>query len=147
MPMRFRGMGHGRKTRRTLERGGTGPAHELNRVLGGWSGVRITPMFGRWGYFVGPTLFACFPLKAKERDLWIHLTPDDQQRALGDERVRPHRRFARRGWIELDVHEPDDLGRALRWLRRAYTAATRGARDDEESPRAGDARNRDEEER
>ena len=32
----------------------------LNEILGAWSGVKITPMFGRWGYFVGPRLFACF---------------------------------------------------------------------------------------
>ncbi|MBI1734438.1 MAG: DUF5519 family protein [Candidatus Rokubacteria bacterium] len=122
----FRGLGsaRGRKTRRTLDRGGTGPARPLNETLGRWSGVRITPMFGRWGYFTGDRLFACFPLRDKERDLWIRLSPDDQRRALADERVRPHRRFARKGWVELDVEEPSDVSRALRWLRRAYTAAT-----------------------
>ena len=62
----FRGLGSARKTRRTLERGGTGPAAELNQTLGNWPRVRITPMFGRWGYFVGPRLFACFPLRAKD---------------------------------------------------------------------------------
>ncbi|MBI3634586.1 MAG: hypothetical protein HY216_00025, partial [Candidatus Rokubacteria bacterium] len=55
--------------------------------------------------------------------------PDDQRRALRDERVRPHRRFARRGWIELDVLEPEDIGRALHWLRRAHQAATQGGDD------------------
>ena len=50
---RFRGMGHGRKTRRELSRGGTGVAQRLNETLGQWKGVRITPMFGRWGYFFG----------------------------------------------------------------------------------------------
>lgn len=120
---RFRGMGRGRKARRTLARGGTGPAHRLNETLGGWPGVRITPMFGRWGYFVGARLFACFPLREKDCDLWIRLGVDDQQRALADSRIRPHRRFARRGWVELDVAEPGDLPGALRWLRRAYAAA------------------------
>src|SRR5207249_898919 len=52
-PRRFRGVGKGRKTRRALERGGIGPAASLNRALGAWAGVRITPMFGRWGYFAG----------------------------------------------------------------------------------------------
>jgi Family of unknown function (DUF5519) len=122
-------MGRGRRTRRALGRGGTGPAQRLNDVLGGWSGVRITPMFGRWGYFVGATLFACFPLKDKERDLWIHLSPADQARALSDPAVRPHRRFARRGWVELNVIEPEDLTRALRWLRRAHAAALSGAEE------------------
>jgi hypothetical protein len=61
-PRPFRGIGSARKTRRTLERGGTGPAAELNETLGNWPRVKITPMFGRWGYFVGPRLFACFPL-------------------------------------------------------------------------------------
>ena len=119
-------MGKGRKTRRALERGGAGPAKRLNETLAGWSGVRITPMFGRWGYFVGETLFACFPLREKERDLWIRLTDGDQARALHDTGVRPHRRFAKKGWVELDVNGIEDVGRALHWLRRAYTAASRG---------------------
>jgi hypothetical protein len=117
---RFRGLGHGRKIRRALERGGTGPAHRLNEALGAWAGVRITPMFGRFGYFVGDRLFACFPLRDKERDLWIALSPEDQARALREEGVRPHRRFARRGWVELQIETPRDMSRALRWLRRAY---------------------------
>ena len=121
-PRRFRGLGKGRKTRRTLERGGTGPAACLNRALGGWDGVRITPMFGRWGYFAGERLFACFPLAHKETDLWIRLAPDDQRRALREPGVRPHRRFARRGWIELNVTDDADVPRALRWLRRAHGA-------------------------
>ena len=119
--------------RRSLARGGTGPARALNTALGGWEGVRITPMFGRWGYFVGETLFGCFPVREKDHDLWIRLAPEDQRRALADTRVRPHRRFARRGWIELDVEGIEDMGRALRWLRRGYTAASRGAPGDEEA--------------
>lgn len=120
---RFRGLGRGRKVRRSLRRGGTGIGERLNETLGAWAGVKITPMFGRWGYFVGPHLFACFPLREKDHDLWLHLRPDDQERALTDSRIRPHRRFARRGWVELNVDEPADLPRALRWLRRAYAAA------------------------
>jgi hypothetical protein len=117
-------MGHGRKTRRALARGGTGPAQRLNDVLGRWEGVRITPMFGRWGYFAGEQLFACFPVREKEHDLWVRLPPALQTRALAEHGVRPHRRFARRGWIELDILGPDDVTRALRWLRRAHAAAT-----------------------
>jgi Family of unknown function (DUF5519) len=123
MTHRFRGMGRGRRTRRTLTRGGTGPAQRLNDTLGRWPGVKITPMFGRWGYFVGPRLFACFPLRVKQHDLWIHLSAGDQARALSDARIRPHRRFARRGWVELDVNGPADVGLALRWLRRAWATA------------------------
>jgi hypothetical protein len=122
---RFRGMGRGRKTRRVLSRGGTGVAQQLNETLGQWPGVRITPMFGRWGYFVGDDLFACFPVREKDHDLWLRVTRDDQTQALADARVRPHRRFARRGWIETDVESPDDVARAERWLRRAYRAALR----------------------
>ena len=96
-------MGHGRKLRRTLEKGGTGASGRLNTVIGGWAGVKITPMFGRWGYFMGEQLFACFPLREKERDLWIRLSPVDQARALREPGLRPHRRFAARGWIEMDV--------------------------------------------
>jgi hypothetical protein len=129
-PRRVRGLG-GRKTRRVLARGGTGPARALNVALGGWAGVRITPMFGRWGYFAGERLFACFPLRDKDRDLWIRLSPDDQTRALREPGVRPHRRFARRGWIELLIESEADVPRALRWLRRARTAAA-GLDDDSE---------------
>jgi hypothetical protein len=121
-PRRFRGLGKGRATRRALERGGIGPAARLNRTLGAWQGVRITPMFGRWGYFAGDRLFACFPLARKETDLWVRLSPDDQRRALREPGVRPHRRFARRGWIELDLTDDADVPRALRWLRRAHAA-------------------------
>ncbi len=130
MGRRFRGMGHGRKTRRVLARGGTGLAQRLNEALGQWSGVRITPMFGRWSYFVGDELFACFPVRERDHDLWLRLTRDDQRRALTDPRLRPHRRFARRGWVELNLDAPEDLSLALRWLRRAYVA-TVGSRSGE----------------
>ena|SRR2546425_5833725 len=123
-------MGRGRRTRRVLARGGVGFAQQLNEALGQWPGVRITPAFGRWGYFMGDRMFGCFPLRDKEHDLWLRLTARDQTRALADPRVRPHRRFARRGWVELDVHEPADVSLALRWLRRAYGAAT-GAPEEE----------------
>lgn len=112
-------MGHGRKTRRALAQGGTGPAQRLNDTLGRWEGVRITPMFGRWGYFAREQLFACFPLREKEHDLWVRLPRALQARALAETGVRPHRRFARRGWIELDLADEADVPRALRWLRRA----------------------------
>lgn len=129
---RFRGLGHGRKTRRALARGGSGAAQRLNETLGGWPGVKITPMFGRWGYFAGERLFACFPLAPKDVDLWIRLDAADQARALRESGVRPHRRFARRGWIEIAVASGVDVPHALRWLRRAHAAATgaRGRDDD-----------------
>jgi len=130
MARRFRGA-RGRRGRRTLARGGSGPAQRLNDELGAWPGVKITPMFGRWGYFVGRRLFACFPLREKDRDLWVRLEPDDQARALRDARVRPHRRFARRGWVELDIETPADMGPALRWLHRAHAAAIRHPDDED----------------
>jgi hypothetical protein len=117
---RIRGIGKGRRTRRSLARGGTGVAAWLNEALGGWPGVRISPMFGRWGYFVGPRLFACFPLRPGDADLWLRLSPPDQRRALTSEGVTPHRRFARRGWVECRVVATEDVPRALRWLRRSY---------------------------
>jgi hypothetical protein len=132
MARRFRGMGKGRKTRRVLSRGGAGSAQYLNEAVGKWPRVRITPMFGRWGYFVGDDLFACFPVREKDHDLWLRLTRDDQTRALADTRMRPHRRFARRGWVETDVESPDDVSRALGWLRRAYRTAVRVGPDAEE---------------
>jgi len=118
-----RGIGAGRKTRRSLERGGTGAAAELNEAVGGWPQVKITPMFGRWGYFVGPRLFGCFPLRPRERDLWIRLVPEDQKRALETPGFVPHRRLAGAGWVECSVETPRDVGRAIRWLRRGYQAA------------------------
>lgn len=90
-------------------------------------------MFGRWGYFVGDRLFATFPLHEKERDLWLRLGARDQARALAVPGVRPHRRFARRGWIEIDVNEPADLGHALRWLRRAHAEVSAHPGEDESS--------------
>ena len=122
LPRAVRGVGRARSTRRALSRGGTGPARRLNDALAQWASVRITPMFGRWGYFTGERLFACFPLARKETDLWIRLSADDQRRALREPGVRPHRRFARRGWIELDLADEADVPRALRWLRRAHAA-------------------------
>jgi hypothetical protein len=95
-------------------------AAELNSIVGSWSGARVTPMFGRFGYFVGETLFGCYPIRSKSTDLWVRLSPGDQARALARGGVRPHRRFAGRGWIECDVSGPDTVGMALRWLRRAY---------------------------
>ncbi len=118
--MRVRGIGRGRKTRRALARGGAGAAEQLNDAVGGWPGVKITPMFGRWGYFVGEALFACFPLRPKEHDLWVRLSLEDQARALKTPGVTPHRRFAARGWIECRVDSPAAASRALRWLRRSY---------------------------
>lgn len=117
---RPRGVGHGRTARRTIRKGGEGAGGALNRIVGEWSDVRITPMFGRWGYFVQGRLFACFPLRVKDHDLWVRLSAIDQTRALADQAVRPHRRFAGHGWIEYDVVEPTLLPRALKWLRRAY---------------------------
>ena len=118
---RFRGIGHGRKTRRVLDRGGTGSARALNAALGTWDGVRITPMFGRWGYFVGARLFACFPLRDKDHDLWI--------REPGG---RPPRGLAQRGWIEVLIESETDVARALRWLRRAWSAASQATGPDDE---------------
>ena len=120
---RVRSLGHGRTVRRALARGGAGPARALNTALGGWDGVRITPMFGRWGYFVGERLFACFPLRDKDHDLWVRLTPQEQARALQEPGVRPHRRFARQGWVEILVESEAEVPGALRWLRRAWRAA------------------------
>ncbi len=82
-------------------------------------------MFGRWGYFVGETLFACFPLRPKDHDLWVLLTLEDQARALKTPGITPHRRFARRGWVECQVESAAALSRTLRWLRRSYEEVTR----------------------
>ena len=95
-------------------------AGALNDAVSAWDGVRVTPMFGRWGYFVGPVMFGCYPIRAKDHDLWVRLPRSDQERALASAGVRPHRRFAARGWIECDVIEPGELPRALKWLRRGY---------------------------
>jgi hypothetical protein len=118
--MRLRGTGKGRRVRRTIASAGSGVAEHLNEAVGAWPGVKITPMFGRWGYFVGNQLFACFPLRPKDHDLWIRLTLDDQARALETPGITPHRRFARRGWVECRVKSLGEVPRALGWLRRSY---------------------------
>jgi len=119
-PPRVRGLGGGRKSRRSLERGGEGPAAGLNALVSDWPGVKITPMFGRWGYLVGDELFACFPLRRQDTDLWLRLSAVRQQRAIDSGVARPHRRFARRGWVEISVAGPGDVRRAAPWLREAY---------------------------
>ncbi len=115
-----RGTGRPRRDRRAIRRGGEGIGGALNRAVADWERVRITPMFGRWGYFVGGELFGCYPMRPKDHDLWVRLSRGDQERALASAGVRPHRRFAGRGWIECDIVEPGDLPRALKWLRRGH---------------------------
>ena len=39
-----------------------------------------------------------------------------------------------RGWVELNLEEPGDVACALRWLRRAYAAATSQPTEEEEEP-------------
>ena len=74
--------GRARRDRRVMRQGGEGMSAELNRVLSGWLGVRITPMFGRFGYFVGEQLFACYPIRSRDNDLWVRLLA---------RRIRPER--------------------------------------------------------
>jgi Family of unknown function (DUF5519) len=95
-------------------------AGALNDAVAAWDGVHVTPMFGRWGYFVGSEMFGCYPIRVKDHDLWVRLPRPDHERALASAGIRPHRRFAARGWIECDVIEPGELPRALKWLRRGY---------------------------
>ena len=80
-----RGTGRARRDRRVMRQGGEGVSAELNRVLSGWLGVRITPMFGRFGYFVGEQLFACYPIRPRAHDLWVRLPRHDQARAASGE--------------------------------------------------------------
>ncbi len=115
-----RGTGRPRRDRRALRRGGEGIAGTLNQIVADWEGARITPMFGRWGYFLRGELFGCYPIRPKDHDLWVRLSRPDQERALASAGIRPHRRFAGRGWIECDITDPGELARALRWLRRGY---------------------------
>jgi hypothetical protein len=97
--------------------------------------VKITPMFGRWGYFVGSQLFACFPLRTKDTDLWIRLALDDQKRALATPGMMPHRRFGARGWVECHVGTAREVGRAIRWLRRSYETVKQAVEREERAHR------------
>ena len=108
------------RVRRALASGGSGVAKSLNEAVSAWPGVKITPMFGRWGYFVEDRLFACFPLRPKDHDLWIRLSLEDQAQALKTSGISPHRRLARHGWVEYRVESLTWVPRALRWLRRSY---------------------------
>ena len=131
----MRGIGAGRSTRRTLEKGGTGTAGALNEILGGWPGVKITPMFGRWGYFVGPRLFACFPLRLKDTDLWIRLTVEDQRRAVDSGVFAHHPRLGGQGWVICHIQELRAAGRAMAWLKKSYERAKRAVeREEREEP-------------
>ena len=119
----MRGLGAGRRTRRSLEKGGTGTAGALNEILGAWPQVKITPMFGRWGYFVGPRLFACFPLRAKDTDLWLRLARDDQRRAVESGAFTPHPRMGGQGWVICPIDGLRAAGRTLSWLKKGYETA------------------------
>jgi len=97
--------------------------------------VKITPMFGRWGYFVGPRLFACFPLRTKDTDLWIRLTVEDQRRAVDSGVVTPHPRLGGQGWVVCHVQELRDAGRTMSWLKKSYERAKKIVeREDREAP-------------
>ena len=119
----MRGLGAGRRTRRSLEKGGTGTAGTLNEIIGAWPGVKITPMFGRWGYFVGERLFACFPLRPKDTDLWIRLSREDQRRAVDSGLFTPHPRLGGRGWVVRHVEGLRDAGATLSWLKKSHENA------------------------
>ena len=64
----------------------------------------------------------------------MRLTAEDQARALREPGVRPHRRFARQGWVEILVESDAEVAGALRWLRRAWRAAGRGTTPPAEGP-------------
>jgi len=130
-----RGIGAGRRTRRSLEKGGTGTAGALNEILGAWPQVKITPMFGRWGYFVGPRLFACFPLRAKDTDLWLRLSREDRRRAVDSGAFIPHPRMGAQGWVVCHVVDLRAAGRTLSWLKKGYENARRVVeREEREEP-------------
>ena len=93
--------------------------------MGAWPGVKITPMFGRWGYFVGPRLFACYPLRAKDTDLWVRLAREDQRRAVDSGVFTPHPRMGGQGWVICHVEGLRAAGRTLSWLKKSYEYAKR----------------------
>jgi hypothetical protein len=80
-------------------------------------------MFGRWGYFVGPRLFACFPLRAKDTDLWLWLTREDQRRAIDSGAFTPHPRMGGKGWVVCHIDGLRAAGRTLSWLKKSYENA------------------------
>jgi hypothetical protein len=79
------------------------------------------------GLLLGGQLFGRYPIRTKDHDLRVRLSPGEQSRALASGGVRAHRRFGTRGWIECDVTDPAELPRALQWLRRGYEHASRQA--------------------
>jgi hypothetical protein len=93
--------------------------------------VKITPMFGRWGYFVGPRLFACFPLRAKDTDLWVRLGREDQRRAIDSGLFALHPRMGGQGWVICHVEGLRGAGRRLSWLKKSYETARQMVERDE----------------
>ena len=131
----MRGLGAGRRTRRTLAQGGTGTAGALNEILGAWPRVKITPMFGRWGYFAGPRLFATFPLRVKDTDLWIRLSKEDQRRAVDSGAFTPHPRMGGQGWVVRRIEALRDAGGTMSWLKKSYETAKKIVeREEREEP-------------
>lgn len=107
----------------------------LNEILGAWPRVKITPMFGRWSYFVGPRLFACFPLRLKDTDLWIRLAKEDQRRAVDSGAFAPHPRLGGQGWVVRRVEELRAAGSTISWLQRSYETAKKIVeREEREQP-------------
>ena len=120
-----------------LERGGRGPARRLNdSARRGGRSVRITPMFGRWGYFAGDSsspASRCAPRSATSG--CVCRWPSRPRRSPGG--VRPHRRFGRAGLDRGRTSRPPaESTAALRWLRRALRGRPRragGPREDEDA--------------
>jgi hypothetical protein len=78
------------------------------------------------GYFVGERLFACFPLRDKDRDLWVRLTRTTRPVRSASRRPPSNRRFARQGWVEVLMESDSEVSRArCRWLRRAWSGRPR----------------------
>src|SRR5262249_54070021 len=122
----MRGLGAGRRTGRSLARGGTGTAGALNEIMSAWPGVKITPMFGRWGYFVGSRMFACFPLRAKDTDLWVRLAREDQRRAGDSGAFTLPPPLGGEGWGVCPIEGLRAAGPALFWPQKKDEGAKRG---------------------
>jgi hypothetical protein len=86
-----------------------------------WPGVTVLRRFGRDGLCLRGRLFACGP--AAGDDLWVRLTLPLQRLALRQAGVLPHPRFARTGWIVVQLRGASGRSLARRWLARAYAAA------------------------
>jgi TfoX/Sxy family transcriptional regulator of competence genes len=86
-----------------------------------WPRVTSRPMFGLVGLYRGKSIFAAVPRTravGTASSLLVKLPQGRQPRLKAASGPG-------KGWVTFELHSPDDIPEALRWLERAYDKASR----------------------